>query len=118
MQKPDFFKEYALTKKKYKKIIKKSKKTLAFLKNVWYNDCRLKYGISSAIHFKARASLKEVAKMAKCCICSKGVVFGQNVSHSHRKTNRTWKPNIRKVKLEGSKAIYVCSRCLRTMKKA
>ncbi|MBQ4273719.1 MAG: 50S ribosomal protein L28 [Clostridia bacterium] len=56
--------------------------------------------------------------MAKCCICSKGVVFGQNVSHSHRKTNRTWKPNIRKVKLEGSKAIYICSRCLRTMKKA
>ena len=55
--------------------------------------------------------------MAKCCICSKGVVFGQNVSHSHRKTNRTWKPNIRKVKLEGSKAIYVCSRCLRTMKR-
>ena len=57
-------------------------------------------------------------KMAKCCICGKGVVFGQNVSHSHRKTNRTWKPNIRKVKLEGSKAINVCSRCLRTMKKA
>ncbi len=57
-------------------------------------------------------------KMAKCCICGKGVVFGQNVSHSHRKTNRTWKPNIRKVKLEGSKAINVCSRCLRTLKKA
>ena len=57
-------------------------------------------------------------KMAKCCICGKGVVFGQNVSHSHRKTNRTWKPNSRKVKLEGSKAINVCSRCLRTLKKA
>jgi len=57
-------------------------------------------------------------KMAKCCICGKGVVFCQNVSHSHRKTNRTWKPNIRKVKLEGSKAINVCSRCLRTLKKA
>ena len=57
-------------------------------------------------------------KMAKCCICGKGVVFGQNVSHSHRKTNRSWKPNIRKVKLEGSKAINVCSRCLRTLKKA
>ncbi len=56
--------------------------------------------------------------MAKCCICGKGVVFGQSVSHSHRKTNRSWKPNIRKVKLEGSKAIHVCSRCLRTMKKA
>ena len=37
-----------LNAKKDKKNIKKSKKTLAFLKNVWYNDCRLKYGISSA----------------------------------------------------------------------
>ena len=36
--------------------------------------------------------------MAKCSICGKGVVFGQNVSHSHRRTNRSWKPNIRKVK--------------------
>ena len=36
--------------------------------------------------------------MAKCSVCGKGVVFGNNVSHSHRKTNRTWKPNIRRVK--------------------
>ena len=36
--------------------------------------------------------------MAKCSICGKGVVFGQSVSHSHRRTNRAWKPNIRKVK--------------------
>ena len=36
--------------------------------------------------------------MAKCCVCGKGVVFGHNVSHSNRKTNRSWKPNIRKVK--------------------
>ena len=36
--------------------------------------------------------------MAKCSVCGKGVVYGQNVSHSNRKTNRTWKPNIRKVK--------------------
>ena len=35
--------------------------------------------------------------MAKCSVCGKGVVFGHNVSHSNRKTNRTWKPNIRKV---------------------
>lgn len=57
--------------------------------------------------------------MAKCSICNKGVVFGQNVSHSHRKTNRTWKPNIRKAKLDDkSKAVYICSRCLRTLKKA
>ena len=57
--------------------------------------------------------------MAKCCLCGKGVVFGQNVSHSNRKTNRTWKPNIRKVKtvIDGTPAtVAICSRCLRTMK--
>ncbi|HCG35017.1 MAG TPA: 50S ribosomal protein L28, partial [Clostridiales bacterium] len=36
--------------------------------------------------------------MAKCQICGKGVSFGSKVSHSNRKTNRAWKPNIRKVK--------------------
>ena len=55
--------------------------------------------------------------MAKCSICGKGVVFGNTVSHSHRKTNRAWKPNIRRVKaiVSGSpKTVYVCSRCLRS----
>lgn len=57
--------------------------------------------------------------MAKCDICGKSVVFGLNVSHSNRKTNRTWKPNIRKVKavVNGTtKTVYVCSRCLRSNK--
>ena len=46
--------------------------------------------------------------MAKCSICGKGVVFGQSVSHSHRKTNRTWKPNIRKVRavVDGASGAY------------
>ena len=57
--------------------------------------------------------------MAKCSICGKGVTFGNNVSHSHRKTNRTWKANIRKVKavVNGTnKTVHVCSRCLRSGK--
>ena len=57
--------------------------------------------------------------MAKCDICGKGVVFGHNVSHSNRKTNITWKPNIRRVKavVNGThKSVYVCSRCLRSAK--
>ena len=57
--------------------------------------------------------------MAKCSVCGKGVTFGCNVSHSHRRTNRSWKPNIRKVKanLNGTvKHVYVCSRCLRSGK--
>ena len=36
--------------------------------------------------------------MAKCDVCGKGVAFGIKVSHSHRRSNRTWKPNVRKVR--------------------
>ena len=57
--------------------------------------------------------------MAKCEVCGKGMVFGIKVSHSHRRTNRTWKPNLRKVKamVNGTpKTISVCSRCLRSNK--
>ena len=57
--------------------------------------------------------------MAKCMYCGKGVSFGHNVSHSNRKTARTWKPNIRKVHavVDGTnKTVYVCSRCLRSGK--
>ena len=57
--------------------------------------------------------------MAKCAICGKGVTFGHNVSHSNRKTNRAWKPNIRKVKavVNGKHTtVCVCSRCLRSGK--
>ena len=37
--------------------------------------------------------------MAKCECCGKGVTFGIKVSHSHRRSNRTWKPNVRRVKV-------------------
>ena len=51
--------------------------------------------------------------MAKCAVCGKGVQFGHNVSHSHRKTNRMWKPNIKRVRCKvngGNKKLYVCTR--------
>ena len=57
--------------------------------------------------------------MAKCEICGKGAVFGIKVSHSHRRSNKMWKPNIRKVKavVDGTpKTVSVCSRCLRSNK--
>lgn len=57
--------------------------------------------------------------MAKCDICGKGVTFGIKVSHSHRRSNRTWKPNVTKVKaiVDGSpKRVNVCTRCLRSGK--
>lgn len=57
--------------------------------------------------------------MAKCDICGKGVTFGIKMSHSHRRSNRAWKPNVRKVKavVNGSvKSVYVCTSCLRSGK--
>lgn len=57
--------------------------------------------------------------MAKCEICDKGVHFGIQVSHSHRRSNKIWKPNIRAVRtvLNGqAKKINVCSKCLRAGK--
>jgi large subunit ribosomal protein L28 len=57
--------------------------------------------------------------MAKCDICSKDTVYGNNVSHSVRRTNRMWKPNVKKIRvLENGtpKSINVCSRCLRSNK--
>ncbi len=57
--------------------------------------------------------------MAKCEICGKGVSFGIKVSHSHRRSNRTWKSNVKRVKvnINGTpKHIYACTRCLRSDK--
>lgn len=54
-----------------------------------------------------------------CEICGKGTVTGMNVSHSHLKTKRTWKPNIQKVRavVDGEvKRVNVCTRCLRSGK--
>jgi len=56
--------------------------------------------------------------MAKTCmVCNKKSSHGNNVSHSNRKTKRTWKPNIQHVRaiVDGTpKTIYVCTRCLRS----
>lgn len=55
--------------------------------------------------------------MAKCDICDKGVSFGIQVSHSHKRSNKMWKPNIRRVRaiVNGqTKRINVCSKCLKS----
>ena len=55
--------------------------------------------------------------MAKCAICEKGVHYGNNVSHSHRRSNRVWKSNIKRVscKVNGvPQKLYVCASCLRS----
>mgnify|MGYP001025367812 FL=1 len=57
--------------------------------------------------------------MAKCAVCDKGVSFGIRVSHSHRRNNRMWKPNVKSVRVNvngGTKKMYVCTACLRSGK--
>lgn len=57
--------------------------------------------------------------MAKCAICDKSVLFGNKISHSHRRSNRIWKSNIKKVKCKvngANKRIYVCTNCLKSGK--
>ena len=55
--------------------------------------------------------------MARTCgICGKATVSGNNVSHAHNKTRRTWKPNLHKVRTlvgKSHKTLRVCTRCLR-----
>jgi large subunit ribosomal protein L28 len=58
--------------------------------------------------------------MAKCDVCGKGPQFGHNVSHSNRKTNRQFRPNVQRVKvLEGGRLVskYMCTKCIRSASK-
>ena len=61
--------------------------------------------------------------MAKCEVCEKLIAHGNKISiarsHVSRRTSRTFKPNLRRVKalVNGeTKTMYVCSKCLRSGK--
>ena len=58
--------------------------------------------------------------MSKVCeICGKHPAAGRNVSHSHRVTNRTFRPNIQKVTINDNGHIRkanVCTKCLKSRK--
>ena len=57
--------------------------------------------------------------MAKCEICEKEVNYSMQVSHSYRRTSRTFKPNVQSVKVNVNgtpKKMNVCTRCLRSGK--
>ena len=56
-----------------------------------------------------------------CSICGKGKMPGHQVSHSNIKTNKQWAPNVQKVSIEvdgKTKKQYVCTKCMKTAKKA
>ncbi len=56
---------------------------------------------------------------ANCDVCGKGPGFGNNISHSHRRTRRRWNPNIQTVRAVVGvtpKRIKVCAACLKAGK--
>ena len=59
--------------------------------------------------------------MAQCEICGKSLSHGNKLSitrsHISKRTSRTWKPNLRSVKImvDGQpKKVKVCAKCLRS----
>ncbi len=61
--------------------------------------------------------------MAKCEICNKAMQNGRRISINRsqvsRRAKKTWKANVRKVKINDNgtiKSIYICARCMRAGK--
>ena len=54
-----------------------------------------------------------------CDVCGKTPGFGNNISHSHRRSRRRFNPNIqkRRVLVNGSpKRMAICTKCLKANK--
>jgi large subunit ribosomal protein L28 len=54
-----------------------------------------------------------------CDVCKKAPQFGNNISHSHRRTRRRWSANVHKIRVlvDGApKRLNVCTKCLKANK--
>jgi large subunit ribosomal protein L28 len=54
-----------------------------------------------------------------CDVCGRKPGFGMKVSHSHRRSNRRWNPNIQRVRamVKGApQRLNVCAKCLKAGK--
>ncbi len=54
-----------------------------------------------------------------CDVCGKRPGFGNNVSHSHRRTPRRWNPNIQRVRAmvgRTPRRLNVCTSCIKAGK--
>ena len=58
--------------------------------------------------------------MSKVCeICGKAPVAGRSISHSHRVSNRVFRPNVQKVTIKKDGKVRhanVCTKCLKAGK--
>ena len=56
------------------------------------------------------------AMSSVCDICGKTPGFGNNISHSHRRSRRRWNPNVQKMRVLVNgvpKRQNVCTKCLK-----
>lgn len=56
---------------------------------------------------------------AKCMNCNKGIMMGHRVSHSKRRTNHGFKPNLQKKTfvLDGKRvSVKLCTNCIKLYK--
>ncbi len=59
--------------------------------------------------------------MQRCEISGKGLISGHKISHSHRVTNRFWKPNLQATKIVVNGTVVqvkVCTKVLKALKGA
>ena len=58
--------------------------------------------------------------MSKVCeVCGKAPVAGRSISHSHRVTNRMFRPNVQKVTINDNGRVRkanVCTKCMKAGK--
>ena len=63
---------------------------------------------------------EELSVARSCEICGKGALTGHKVSHSNKKNNRTFKPNIQSIRALSAHGNHVrmnvCTRCIRSGK--
>jgi len=66
------------------------------------------------------SELRRCPVASVCDVCGKGPGFGMSVSHSHRRTNRRWNPNVQTVRAivaPGTRRrLSVCTSCLKAGK--
>lgn len=55
-----------------------------------------------------------------CDVCHKGPGFGKAVSHSHRRTNKRWNPNVQSIRVallpNKVRKLNVCTSCIKAGK--
>jgi large subunit ribosomal protein L28 len=57
----------------------------------------------------------------QCANCSKGVMYGHNVSHAKNRTRKIFRPNLHSARVVvggNTKRVRLCTKCLRMYKKS